>query len=204
VAILISQLVASEHLDEIVAVILQVRREDATYPPARIVLDGPESAERWLMGSEPRERLVALVGGHAVGHVAIGEPWPYLAAALDRLAHSSAPAGGVAELGQLFVSPRFRRAGVGRELLKAACSVAARMGKQPALAVLEGAQGARRLYEREGLRDVGSFTGLDGRNHVFVLDPGRGNPANPDTDGPHGPAVSSTDPEMGARSRHAG
>jgi GNAT superfamily N-acetyltransferase len=159
-------------LDECVRLLEAVHRADA-YP-----MYWPDDPARWLT---PGAMLGAWVAEHEariVGHIALR------AGSADASARVWAEATGLppeefGSISRLFVSLECRGAGIGRELLDAACAEAAARGVHPALDVVETNRDAIRLYEQRGWRRVFSepWAASDGNTllHYYVAPLGNTN-----------------------------
>jgi GNAT superfamily N-acetyltransferase len=125
----------------------------------------PSDPARWLTPDGLLEAWVALDGREALGHVAITRTAPGLARG------TGLPAGQLASVARLFVTPPARRYGVAQALLAAAEAAAASCGLRLALEVEDGGKAAISLYERSGWRHVGTapgdWTTVDGRTALM-------------------------------------
>ena len=99
---------------------------------------------------------VAEVAGVVVGHVALhrADVDPTLAAAQRA---TGLPANRLAVVSRLFTSPRVRRAGVGRTLLRFATQQARQVGQRAVLDVGKTLRAPVALYESEGWQCVDSL-----------------------------------------------
>lgn len=158
---------ATEHRKPVVDVLLAVRTADPTFPPASAGSDASGLSE-WLFAQPALARWSALEGDAVVGYVQVTPAHEYLSKHLARQFYAPQGPGGFAEISRLFVDPRCTRRGIGSRLLERACAFAWSQGYQPALAVVTTSTHAMKLYEREGMREVGSFDGIDGENRVYV------------------------------------
>ena len=159
---------ADEHLAQVVTVLADVRDADPTYPPPADVGPTRGALREWLLRDEAIGRWVALLRDGVGGYVQLTAPHAYLLKHLEGRGYIPLARGGIAEVSQLFVSPRAARQGVGTRLFRHACEVAWAHDLQPALAVVSSSAHAVRLYTREGMRQIGTFDGVHGENHVFV------------------------------------
>ena len=91
--------------------------------------------------------------GAVVGHVAVNprSSPAVMARVTEVLGHDR-----VGVVARLLVAPSARRAGVAVQLLRTAADAARDRGLHPVLDVVATSAGPRRLYEREGWRDVGT------------------------------------------------
>ena len=110
----------------------------------------PADLRAFLVSRDACAAWVAEHEGRVTGHIALhrrsSEPVMALASAALRQ-----PAGRLAVIGRLLVSPHARGAGTGRALLAAASAEAGRRGLWPVLDVVTDLHPAIRLYERCGL-----------------------------------------------------
>jgi GNAT superfamily N-acetyltransferase len=108
----------------------------------------------------PRDALgawVAVVKAGVVGHVALHRRTSPQAEALAREA-TGRTATQIAFIARLFVSPQFRRGGIGRGLLEVAAQEAMARGQLPVLDVVTDHYSAIALYERCGWVRIGEVT----------------------------------------------
>jgi GNAT superfamily N-acetyltransferase len=159
---------ADEHLGETIEVLLRVRAADPTYPPPADVDKNAESFGAWLLNTPDFGRWVALVDGQVAGHVVVTGAHAYLSNHLSAVGYKPRATNGIAEVAKLFVDPSRQHQGVGSALFATACAFAWDRGMQPALAVVVTSYDAVRFYQREGMRDIGSFSGTHGENRVLV------------------------------------
>lgn len=157
------------HHSQAVECIMNVRLKDSTYPPQRDVADliADDFAE-WLMEENATHRWVAVVQGKVVGHISLVEGHPYLT---DHLAlHKEKPRGdkGFLEIGKFFTDPSMQGHGIGTALLRHAIDSSIAEGYTPALAVISTSSKAIEVYKKEGMKSVGYFNGIHGKNFVFV------------------------------------
>ena len=114
----------------------------------------PADLRAFLVSRDACAAWVAEHEGRVTGHVALhgrsSEPVMALASAALRQ-----PAGRLAVIGRLLVSPHARGAGTGRALLAAASAEASRRGLWPVLDVVTDLHPAIRLYERCGWTRAG-------------------------------------------------
>ncbi|MFE2430589.1 GNAT family N-acetyltransferase [Streptomyces sp. NPDC059373] len=125
----------------------------------------PSDPARWLTPDGLLEAWAALDGHAALGHVAITRTSPELAGG------TGLPAGQLASVARLFVTPPARRYGVAQALLAAAEAAASARGLRLVLEVEDGGRAAISLYERSGWRHVGTapgdWTTVDGRTALM-------------------------------------
>ena len=142
-------------LGALAAVLETVHREDGypAYWPADPV---PWLSPRGLFGA-----WVAEAGGRLVGHVAMAAVGDGHAAEVWRTAGFAPDA--LASLSRLFVAPAARGAGLGDELVDAACREADRRGLHPVLDVVETNRAAIALYERRGWERIAAETWREAR-----------------------------------------
>lgn len=159
---------ANEHLSETIEVLLRVRGADPTYPPPQDVDKNVDSFTAWLLDTPDFRRWVAVVDGQVAGHVLVTKAHAYLSNHLSAMGYQPKGPNGMAEVAKVFVDPLRQRKGIGSVLLTTACSFAWDAGMQPALVVVVTSYNAIRFYEREGMRDIGSFFGIHGENRVLV------------------------------------
>lgn len=155
-------------LDSVAEVVSRVWSDGRHYPHPTEHDGSRASLLSWLQ-AEPRPiaRLVATVAGAVVGHVQLETPHDYLTRFLSR-PDIDIPSNGSLEIGKLFVDPRARGAGVGRQLLEQARKTAGATGHWCVLAVVDSSESAKRMYQSAGMREAGVFDGEHGLNHVFV------------------------------------
>ena len=135
-------------LDGCVALLARVHAADG-YP-----VHWPEDPGRWLTPDELLGAWVAWRSGALAGHVCLcpAETGPSAAAWSSG---AGVPVDRLGVISRLFVAPDARRRGLGERLLVAACDEASRLGRHPALEVLERDRAAHALYERLGWRRAG-------------------------------------------------
>jgi ribosomal protein S18 acetylase RimI-like enzyme len=117
------------------------------------------SREEW------RDYVLQLVGGHGCG--AVVPDSCFVVDRADRIdglilvTHLSAT---TAHIPQLAVDPKRQSAGLGRQLVDAACQAAARKGyARMSLLVARGNRRARHLYETAGFQPAAEFVAAGGR-----------------------------------------
>lgn len=130
-------------------VLLDVHAADG-YP-----VEGVENPLAWVDISEPIGQWTALLGGRAVGHIALMRPeGDDECAIISKKTGQSLEQIGV--VARLFVSPSARGHGIGNQLLLAAETMAARNSITPILEVLEKDKAAMNLYVGRGWVPLGS------------------------------------------------
>lgn len=134
------------------AALVDVYRTDG-YP-----VEGVADPVAWLLPAGLLAAWVAELDGEIVGHVAIGAPKPDDDAVRLWLEQSDDTIGDVAVIGRLFVKSSARRNAIGEKLARAAVTDEAVRGKTLVLDVMEKDQDAIRLYERLGLKRIGTAT----------------------------------------------
>ena len=94
-----------------------------------------------------------------VGHVALNprSSPPVVARACEALGHDR-----IGVVARLIVVPAARRTGIAAVLLRTAADEARARGLHPVLDVVATSEAPRRLYEREGWRDVGTVLAVYG------------------------------------------
>lgn len=157
----------AQHLEGAVDALLHVSVADLEYPP-RSVPRGFDSYSKWLTGSSSLARWVAIVDGEVAGHVWVSKPHAYLLNYLESVGHVSNAFNGVSEIGKLYVDPRYSGKGIGKLLLQTSRAYSWDHEMEPALAVVTSSVTALHLYKKQGLKDLGSFMGVDGENRVMV------------------------------------
>lgn len=166
---IIEPFLGMSHMYDTVQALLTVREADGTYPPPIDVDDGDvRGFTHWLMQEETIGRWVAIIDGKAVGHISITAPHSYLTDHLEAMGHKTDAANGYCEISKFFIAPEFQSHGVGAKIFDHALEYARSKEMQPALAVIEDSISARRFYAKKGLREVGSFAGIHGRNFIFA------------------------------------
>jgi GNAT superfamily N-acetyltransferase len=117
----------------------------------------PEDIRRFLVQEDAYRAWVADLDGQVVGHVALTPRGleQSLKVASDAL---NMPPGQLAVVARLFVAPKARGQGAGRQLLDAATAEARARGLQPVLDVDKDLTAAIALYESRGWVRAGSVT----------------------------------------------
>lgn len=156
------------HLEQTVDVLLFVRKSDPGYPPPLDTDTRRESLAKWLLDDGILARWVAVADDRVVGHIQVTKPHSYFQAALRSVAPQLVPDADLAEMGKFFVSPSAQESGIGTLLFEQADLFIRNQGKTPVLAVLPGSIRAVEFYLRKGMRRCGSFTGVHGKNLVFI------------------------------------
>lgn len=135
----------------------------------------PGDLRSFLVAPQALAAWVAVHGGEVVGHVALhnGSSRAVIDLAVEA---TGLPAPRLGVVARLLVSPRVRRAGIGRSLLDVAAGHAARLGLQPILDVVDLHEAAIRLYENNGWTCIGRVTVTFGRgvpiDELVYLGPG--------------------------------
>ena len=135
----------------------------------------PGDLRSFLAAPQARAAWVAVHGEEVVGHVALhtGSSRAVIDLAVEA---TGLPAARLGVVARLLVSPRVRRAGIGRSLLDVAAGHAARLGLQPVLDVVDRHEAAIRLYENSGWTCAGRVTVTFGRglpiDELVFLGPG--------------------------------
>lgn len=147
--VLVRQKVASDQA-QCVDLLLEVHQADG-YP-----LYLPDDVSAFITPDYEVAAWVAECAGVVVGHVALHRASvdPTLAAAQRA---TGLPADRLAVVSRLFTSPRVRRAGVGRTLLRYATQQAKQGGQRAVLDVGKTLRAPVALYESEGWRRVDSL-----------------------------------------------
>ena len=135
-------------LDELARIAAEVQELDG-YPVSfpldlRAFVETPEALGTWVAEDER---------GAVVGHVALNprSSPPVVARVCEVLGHDR-----IGVVARLLVAPAARRQGVAAELLRTAADEARARGLHPVLDVVATFEAPRRLYRREGWRDVGT------------------------------------------------
>lgn len=132
--------------------LVDVHRTDG-YP-----VEGVADPVAWLLPEGLITSWIAELDGEIVGHVAIGAPKPDDDAVRLWLEQSDDKLDDVAVIGRLFVKRSARRNAIGEKLARAAVADEDVAGKTLVLDVMDKDQDAIRLYERLGLRKIGTAT----------------------------------------------
>lgn len=136
----------SEDLPHCVAVLRRVH-EVSGYPAG-----WPRDPVGWLTPAGLEAAWVGVHDDSVVGHAALVRGVT-ASCLLNATGREASELGGVA---RLYVDPTARRAGLARQLLKAATSFAVTHGLQPVLDVVDDSQAAIALYEGAGWQLVGT------------------------------------------------
>lgn len=115
----------------------------------------PADPPKWLTPDTLLAAWVAENQSGLIGHVALCRAEGETAASAWSAA-TGLPPERIGEVAKLFIAPRARGCGLGAALLAFACGEARICGLRPALEVLDHDRRAIALYERAGLRRVGS------------------------------------------------
>ena len=137
-------------IDAVVAALARVTASDGYpgYPP--------RDPAAWLNRPDVLCSWVAEQAGELVGHVSLRHSTDHRAIELWCAATGRDP-GACVLLARLFVVPRARGGGLGRDLVAVACAEATRLGRHPVLDVADEGRAAMRLYERLGWIRLGSY-----------------------------------------------
>lgn len=144
------------------AALVDVHRTDG-YP-----VEGVADPVAWLKPAGLISSWVAELDGEIVGHVAISEPQPGDDAVRLWLEQSDDSIEDVAVIGRLFVKTSARRQSIGEKLSLAVVTDPAIRGKRLVLDVMDKDQDAIRLYERLGLRPIGTATHKFGEGQTIT------------------------------------
>lgn len=158
----------SVHIVDTVGVLLSVCKMDPSYPPLQDAKRTPESFADWLIREPVLNRWIAVVDGEIVGHIATANPHLYITDFLASIAYDLTTADQFGEIVKFFVDPSAQHVGVGQTLLAHALISLHAMGLQPILAVVAESRSARRIYAHIGMKQLGYFEGIHGRNYVFT------------------------------------
>lgn len=151
-----------------IAGLLKVRASDPTYPPPHDADATVDDFEAWLFNDDPIFRLIAVNGDIVAGHISVVPAHDYLLNYCAGQNYVSNAPNGLAEIGKFFVNPDYQGHGVGDMLFREAFGFIWEHGYQPALAVISTSTKAIRFYRKHGMRDLGIFHGIHGKNLVFV------------------------------------
>ena len=162
----------NSHLAPLSEALLRVRTAEGNYPPAQDVMAEPVALAEWLMEEITLARWTALVDGTPAGHISLTKAHPYLLDALDSLGCRTYASYGFCEVSKFFTDPLHQHSGIGSTLFAAALQAGWDAGFHPTLAVIDTSVAARSFYAAKGMREVGTFTGIHGVNHVFAAEPG--------------------------------
>lgn len=157
-----------KHLTQTASVLLRMRRVDPTYPPPIDAESNLDSLTQWLLSDPPTHRWVALKDGVAVGHIAVALPHEYLNTFFADRSITSTAQTGFREISKFFVDPYQQKNGIGTLLFDTALHFVNSESGQSVLAVVDSSTAAKKFYARAGLREVGTFEGIHGVNHVFI------------------------------------
>ena len=141
-------------LDALAVMATEVQQRDGypvTFPlDLRAFMETPDALAAWI--AEDHNEAV-------VGHVALlpdGSP-PVVTRAREVLGHDR-----IGVVARLVVAPQARSTGIAPLLLRTAADEARARGLHPVLDVVATNQAPRRLYEREGWRDIGNVVAVYG------------------------------------------
>jgi ribosomal protein S18 acetylase RimI-like enzyme len=131
-------------------------------------VEGVADPVAWLQPNGLISSWIAELDGQIVGHVAISEPQPGDDAVRLWLEQSDDTIDNVAVIGRLFVTKAARRKAIGEKLARAVVTDPEVRGKRLVLDVMEKDQDAIRLYERLGLRKIGTATHKFGEGQTIT------------------------------------